>query len=131
LIEIDFSDLEQEERMRNYSKRGGTQAAKSAERLAQEHREANSLMVFYTSPSDIPPSPKEPPLPSVIEDAESAEVPFGEPDDQIKVINRISFYGSHLKLTGIENCRLDRHIILLFGTPNQLLRHNRPQRLDS
>ena len=83
---IDFSDLDPEERVKNFIKCGGTQTADSPEKLAQDQREANTLSVFYTSPADIPFSPKEPP-PSSPSDSYAPEVPFGEPDEQTKVIS--------------------------------------------
>ncbi|PGH30741.1 hypothetical protein GX50_06503 [[Emmonsia] crescens] len=82
-IEIDFSELDPEERSRNFIKRGGIQSPESPEKLAQEQREANTLSVFYTSPADIPTSPKEPPAPDPDEPYDP-EVPFGEPGDQTK-----------------------------------------------
>ncbi|KAK2809044.1 hypothetical protein FQN50_004097 [Emmonsiellopsis sp. PD_5] len=80
---IDFSELDPEERRRNFIKRGGTQTPDSPERLAQEQREANTLSVFYTSPADVPISPKEPPTPDA-DEPYSPEVPFGEPNDRTK-----------------------------------------------
>ena len=82
--EIDLSILSSADREQNFIKRGGTQIPNSLQREAQEHRESTTLMVFYTSPSDIPMSPKEPPP---VDPSESAgeEVPFGEPAEEIKV----------------------------------------------
>ncbi|EEQ91502.1 hypothetical protein RJZ56_003241 [Blastomyces dermatitidis] len=82
-IEIDFSELDPEERQRNFLKRGGIQEPESPEKLAQEQREAKTLSVFYTSPADIPTSPKEPPAPDP-DEAYEPEVPFGEPGDRTK-----------------------------------------------
>ncbi|PGH08794.1 hypothetical protein AJ79_05893 [Helicocarpus griseus UAMH5409] len=82
-IGIDFSELDPDERRRNFIKRGGTQTPESPERVAQEQREANTLSVFYTSPADIPTSPKEPPPPDP-DEPYSPEVPFGEPGDGTK-----------------------------------------------
>ncbi|KAE8400522.1 hypothetical protein BDV37DRAFT_286528 [Aspergillus pseudonomiae] len=82
--EIDFADITPEDRSRNNIKRAGTQQPISAEKEAQEHREATTLMVFYTSAADVPPSPKEPPPPS--EDESTAEaVSLGELPDHVKV----------------------------------------------
>lgn len=78
------SDLTPDDRARNYIKRGGTQEPTSPEKKAQEHREATTLMVFYTSLADVPPSPKEPPSPSedeIIPDEQA----FGELPDHVKV----------------------------------------------
>lgn len=44
-------------------------------------------MVFYTSPADVPPSPKEPPAPDT-DEVVPDEVPFGELPDNIKVCLR-------------------------------------------
>ncbi|KAE8152465.1 hypothetical protein BDV25DRAFT_150910 [Aspergillus avenaceus] len=81
--EIEFVEITPEDRSRNNIKRGGLQQPTSAEKQAQEHREATTLMVFYTSPADIPPSPKEPPPPS---EEEMATEPgaFGELPDSVK-----------------------------------------------
>ncbi|KAE8329400.1 hypothetical protein BDV39DRAFT_191338 [Aspergillus sergii] len=81
--EIDFSDITSEDRSRNNIKRAGTQQPTSAEKEAQEHREATTLMVFYTSAADVPPSPKEPPPPSEDEPATEA-VALGELPDHVK-----------------------------------------------
>lgn len=82
LSEINFSVLVPDQ-AGNFLKRGGSQEPTSPEKEAQEHREATTLMVFYTSPGDIPPSPKEPPALNV-EEKFVEEVSFGEPGDQIK-----------------------------------------------
>jgi hypothetical protein len=123
---VDFSDVDPEERGRNFTKCGGTQTADSPEKLAQDQREANTLSVFYTSPSDIPFSPKEPP-PSSPSDSYSPEVPFGEPDEQTKVIFPIQ------TLSGLSSDMLwHRHGLLNPSLPrirscNQL-RHRQPTR---
>ncbi|KAK5114595.1 hypothetical protein LTR85_010172 [Meristemomyces frigidus] len=58
---IDFSDVELEERKRNYSKYGGGELVPdSAERAAREQYEADTLIVFYADGKDIPPNPREP-----------------------------------------------------------------------
>ena len=59
--EIDFSDVKEEERRRNYKPHGGgMKIPESSEREFQERHEAGTLMVIYTHPSDIPSSPREP-----------------------------------------------------------------------
>ncbi|PLB34790.1 uncharacterized protein BDW47DRAFT_120038 [Aspergillus candidus] len=80
--EIDYTGIGLEDQARNFFKRGGTQQPTSQENKAQEHREANTLMEIY-APGDVPPSPKEPPLPSDDEPAVEV-VPFGEVPDHIK-----------------------------------------------
>ena len=77
------SDLPSEDRSRNYIKRGGTQEPTSPEKKAQEHREATTLMVFYTSLADVPPSPKEPAPPSE-DEIVLDEQAFGELPDHVK-----------------------------------------------
>ncbi|KAE8376771.1 hypothetical protein BDV26DRAFT_282376 [Aspergillus bertholletiae] len=83
--EIDFADLTSEDRSRNNIKRAGTQQPTSAEKEAQEHREATTLMVFYTSAADVPPSPKEPP-PSDEDEPAAEAVALGELPDHVKII---------------------------------------------
>ncbi|RHZ48883.1 uncharacterized protein CDV56_103618 [Aspergillus thermomutatus] len=82
--EIDKGDMTSDDRSRNYIKRGGTQEPTSPEKQAQDHREATTLMVFYTSPADIPSSPKEPPQPDA-EEPVTEVTSFGELPDHIKV----------------------------------------------
>ncbi|KAJ5120181.1 Zinc finger CCCH-type [Penicillium atrosanguineum] len=73
----------EEQKGANFIKRGGEQQPSSPEKAAQEHRESTTLMVFYTSPADVPSSPKEPPAPDA-EEIVPDEVPFGEIPDHIK-----------------------------------------------
>ncbi|RAL09082.1 uncharacterized protein BO97DRAFT_375446 [Aspergillus homomorphus CBS 101889] len=80
--EIDFDEMPFEERGRNFIKRGGVEIPESAEKKAQEHREATTLMVFYTSPADVPSTPKEPPQPDT-EEAVPDVVSFGEVPDHV------------------------------------------------
>lgn len=89
--EIDNADITPDDRARNYIKRGGTQQPTSPEKQAQEHREATTLMVFYTSLADIPPSPKEPPPPSEDEIVPDAQ-PFGELPDHVKARQERYFF---------------------------------------
>ncbi|CRG88402.1 hypothetical protein PISL3812_05432 [Talaromyces islandicus] len=83
LVAIEMDSLSSEDQENNFIKRGGSKEPESPEKLAQETREANTLMVFYTSPADVPPSPKEPPEPTE-EEEPSTEQSFGEPDDNVK-----------------------------------------------
>ncbi|KAL5354996.1 hypothetical protein BJX96DRAFT_756 [Aspergillus floccosus] len=76
---IDLADIEDG----NFIKRGGAQQPVSPEKTAQEHREATTLMVFYTSPADVPPTPKEPP-PSDAEESVAEVLSFGELPDHVK-----------------------------------------------
>lgn len=68
----------------NFIKRGGSQQPTSPEKEAQDHREATTLMVFYTSQSDVPSSPKEPPAPDPDEMVPDV-LGFGELPDLVKV----------------------------------------------
>ncbi|KAL4900794.1 hypothetical protein BDW74DRAFT_90284 [Aspergillus multicolor] len=82
-LEIDDSEISAETRAANHIKRGGTQEPTSPEAKAQEHREATTLMVFHTSPADVPSSAKEPPAPESSE-VEPEVLSFGELPDFIK-----------------------------------------------
>jgi hypothetical protein len=79
-IDLDFDEPKDS----SFIKRGGSQLPTSPEREAQELREATTLMVFYTSPADMPDTPKEPPTPNPDEVATDV-VPFGELPDSVKV----------------------------------------------
>ena len=62
LVGIDFTDLEKTTMFGlTYATRGGEKTVITPEQQTQERREALELMVIYTDPKDIPPSPKEPP----------------------------------------------------------------------
>ena len=82
-IAIDFSVIEREELARNIVTRGGNVELKSRERAVQEQRELTTLMVVYTTISDIPPSPREPSDPYSGES--SVEQQFGMPQEETKV----------------------------------------------
>ncbi|MCJ1437640.1 hypothetical protein MMC27_007027 [Xylographa pallens] len=79
---VDFSVVETEELARNCSTRGGNVEVRSSERAIQEQRELTVLMAFYTSLSDVPPSPREPTDPYSGES--STELMFGAPSDETK-----------------------------------------------
>ncbi|CAG8193740.1 unnamed protein product [Penicillium salamii] len=68
----------------NFVKRGGPLAPLSPEKEAQDQREATTLMVFYTSPADMPETPKEPPSPDLDEVVPDV-VPFGAIPDLVRV----------------------------------------------
>ncbi|KAG4427809.1 hypothetical protein IFR05_016707 [Cadophora sp. M221] len=60
-IAINFSPLEKPTRHGpTYTTRGGDIEVSTPEQKTQQHREGLELMVVYTDPNDIPPSPKEP-----------------------------------------------------------------------
>ncbi len=59
-IRIDFSPLEKPSQFGpSYATRGGDLTFTTPEQKIQERREGLELMVIYTNPNDIPPSPKE------------------------------------------------------------------------
>jgi hypothetical protein len=58
--EVDFGDLDEEERKSHFVKTGGPQMPESKASEAQRLHEDSSLMVVYALPSDQPSSPKEP-----------------------------------------------------------------------
>lgn len=90
--EVVFEGIDAEDRERNFVKRGGLKEAESAERAAQEQREQTSLMVVYTLPSDIPPSPKEPPQEA--DDDYSPAIAFGEPTEPFLHDRQRKFYAA-------------------------------------
>ncbi|GAM82672.1 hypothetical protein ANO11243_006540 [Dothideomycetidae sp. 11243] len=77
---INFDDVDPEERQRNFAPYGGGHTEPdSAERSIREQYEANTLMVFYTDPSDVPSTPKEPT--GDTDSSDAAELrEFGEPE---------------------------------------------------
>ncbi|KAJ5815863.1 Zinc finger CCCH-type [Penicillium robsamsonii] len=79
MIDFDF----EESKDGSFIKRGGPQLPTSPEREAQEHRESTTLMVFYTSPADMPDTPKEPPTPDP-DEIVTEVLPFGEFPDMVK-----------------------------------------------
>lgn len=126
VLETD-SNLTPDDRARNYVKRGGTQEPTSPEKKVQEHRESTTLMVFYTSLADVPPSPKEPPPPSedeIIPDEQA----FGELPDHIKVSN--SFHVTYQTVVDRESFyRLDKNATTPLSIRNQRLLPTRTHRL--
>ncbi|KAJ5733659.1 hypothetical protein N7493_002445 [Penicillium malachiteum] len=78
-IWIDSDDMKNN----NFIKRGGNQKPDSPEKEAQDHRESTTLMVFYTSPADVPSTPKEPPAPNPDEVVPDI-IPFGDLPDHVK-----------------------------------------------
>ncbi|KAF2198650.1 hypothetical protein GQ43DRAFT_474355 [Delitschia confertaspora ATCC 74209] len=81
---IDFTAVAAEERQRNYAPYGGgEQKPVCPEKEANEIRERATLMVFYTDPSDIPSSPREPLEPPAQENPPVME--FGAPTDWVQV----------------------------------------------
>jgi hypothetical protein len=63
--DIDFSTVDKDERDRQYAPYGGGKLQPdSPERAIREQYERDNLIVIYSSPSDIPPNPREPIDPS-------------------------------------------------------------------
>lgn len=81
--EVDFSDLDWEERKGHFVKTGGPEMPESKASEAQRLHEDSSLMVVYALPSDQPSSPKEPPE---IDDDYEPDLPtsFGEPPELVR-----------------------------------------------
>jgi hypothetical protein len=78
----DFSDVDREERDKNYSKyAGGKNEPESPERAAREQYEKDNLIVFYADASEIPPNPREPSDPYNGQQRGSA-TEFGKPDQK-------------------------------------------------
>ena len=81
---IDFSEVDPDERQRNYAQYGGGELEpESPERALREHHEANTLMVFYNDASDIPPNPREPSDPYNGEKVETIKQ-FGAPEEMYR-----------------------------------------------
>ncbi|KAI7452470.1 hypothetical protein KC368_g3156 [Hortaea werneckii] len=81
-LPIDFSDIDAEDRQRNYIKFGGELVPESSERAAREQYEANTLIVFYTDEKDIPSDPSEPANPYDGEETAVDRKDFGMPEAQ-------------------------------------------------
>ena len=78
--QVDFSVVDPEERQRNYVPYGGgVKVPTCPEMEANVQRERDILMVYYTNPGDIPPSPHEPP--EQPED-NTTVIMFGAPPDK-------------------------------------------------
>ncbi|KAK3377870.1 hypothetical protein B0H63DRAFT_228103 [Podospora didyma] len=58
---IDLDIIPQEKRQETFATRGGIKTFTTEQQKFMEDREAKELMVVYTTPSDIPPTPKSPP----------------------------------------------------------------------
>jgi hypothetical protein len=79
--QVDFSVVDPEERKRNYVPYGGGEAIPTCpEKEANVKRENDTLMVFYTNSTDIPPSPREPVQQA--EDSTVAVTMFGPPPEK-------------------------------------------------
>lgn len=81
--EVDFSDLDWEERKGHFVKTGGPEHPESKASEAQRLHEDSSLMVVYALPSDQPSSPKEPPETEDDYEPDLASS-FGEPPELVR-----------------------------------------------
>lgn len=80
--QVDFSVVPYEERQRNYIPYGGGEKVPECpERDANVQRENNTLMVYYSSPADVPPSPQEPSEEDNV--STGTMVNFGTPPDKV------------------------------------------------
>ena len=109
--QIDFVDLQSDMgTATNFSSRGGTEQARSAETGVQRNREMNTLIAIYTSKSDIPESPREPSEPFA--GKPSQEVAFGELPEKLKVSfqepNKESTIDALAKLSQIRDAEFRR-----------------------
>jgi hypothetical protein len=107
LILIDFSDLENTMREKSYVTRGGQLPISTPQQQIQDRRESLELMVVYTDPKDIPPSPKEPP--QALHEKAPAERDFGQPSAKwlVQRIQEIYQFGPALALSNFVN-RLEK-----------------------
>ncbi|KKY21566.1 putative c-x8-c-x5-c-x3-h type zinc finger protein [Phaeomoniella chlamydospora] len=115
---IEFDGIDEEMLKSNFIKRGGMQEPDSPEKAAQEQREQISLMVIYALPSDVPPSPKEPPAVSAGEDYEPP-VPIGEPL-QPQIRERETKYYANIRAHNTPNQQRNLSDILGAFQPNPL-----------
>ncbi|KAK6433745.1 hypothetical protein LTR95_010075 [Oleoguttula sp. CCFEE 5521] len=82
--DIDFSPVDPEERNRLYAPYGGGPLkADSPETVTRKQYEANTLMVFYSDASEIPPNPREPADPYNGEQLGNAKQFGGPPEKYI------------------------------------------------
>ena len=83
LLAVDFTSLDVDPGVPNVTTRGGTREVESPEKAIQEQRELKTLYAIYTSPLDIPKSPREPLDPYT--GPHSDEIPFGTPPEKVTV----------------------------------------------
>ncbi|KAH6865878.1 hypothetical protein BKA58DRAFT_228982 [Alternaria rosae] len=82
--QVDFSVVPQDERQRNYAPYGGGEKEPTCpEKEANVQRENGTLMVYYSSPDDIPPSPQEPVEQGQDDTSTDTVVSFGTPPDKV------------------------------------------------
>lgn len=108
---VDFSVVDEQELARNCTSRGGKAEIKSPEQAVQEQREQATLMVIYTSDSNVPPSAREPT--DTFTGDTLMEESFGPPNDQTKVSSVLS---QHAEGPGVWTYRL----LFRQGKPNTI-----------
>ena len=81
--EVDFSDIDWDERKGHFVKTGGPEMPESNASAAQRLHEDSSVMVVYALPSDQPSSPKEPPETEDDYEPDLASS-FGEPPEVVR-----------------------------------------------
>jgi hypothetical protein len=96
-------------------KRGGPLEPESPHKKEEDARQATTLMVFYASLADIPPSPREPSS----DDFEPAEVeiPFGEPSAEFRVSKYLSSKCSTNSIS--RNAKLESTLLVTHSCPTQ------------
>ncbi|EQL03463.1 zinc finger protein [Ophiocordyceps sinensis CO18] len=77
----DLSNLPEEMRTKSYVTRGGSLVLDTEEQKLMAEREQRELMVIYTDPADIPPTPKSPPpeAPAIGAETKVGRLPEDEP----------------------------------------------------
>jgi len=97
----DFSDVDPEERKRNYIPYGGGEIVpESPEKLTREQRDQNTLIVVYAHSSEIPPCPREPAEPYNGMDIVTRQ--FGMPDAQSVVMARLARLGGQMNTQQVQ-----------------------------
>ncbi|KAK3365793.1 hypothetical protein B0T24DRAFT_400672 [Lasiosphaeria ovina] len=85
---LDLEAIPQEARERAFVTRGGNATFSTEQQKFMEDREATELMVVYTEPSDIPPTPKSPPYEPMLADdnpAEAIQLPAAPEYDEVRL----------------------------------------------
>jgi len=81
---VDFSRIDVDERKRNYEPYGGGENKPSCpEKEANIKKETSTLMVYYSHPSDIPSSPREPLEHETQPSPDAPVTNFGTPPDRV------------------------------------------------
>lgn len=103
--EVDFSTVDKDERDRQFAPYGGGKLEpESKERAIREQYERDNLIVIYSSPSDIPPNPREPADPFNGEQGEPLR-DFGVPPEKFaaRAHQRNAKKSAHMPVSSIPN----------------------------